>query len=111
MSRVKYDVLARTGTYTNAGGEEKSRWMKSGVVFENEKGYLSLKLEGIPVGPDWSGWVSLFAAAMLFVYSVPSVPNPSAPTLPVFSHSLAPRIPWLCAYPSISSFLCGLASL
>ena len=60
MSRVKYDVLARTGTYTNAGGEEKSRWMKSGVVFENEKGYLARKLEGIPVGPDWSGWFSLF---------------------------------------------------
>ena len=60
MSRVKYDVLARTGTYTNAGGEEKSRWMKCGVVFENEKGYLSLKLEGIPVGQEWSGFFSLF---------------------------------------------------
>lgn len=60
MSIVKYDVLARTGTYTNAGGEEKSRWMKCGVVFENEKGYLSLKLEGIPVGQEWSGFFSLF---------------------------------------------------
>ena len=60
MSKVKYDVLARTGTYTNAGGEEKSRWMKSGVVFENEKGYLSLKLEGLPVGQEWSGFFSFF---------------------------------------------------
>ena len=55
----KYDVVAVTGTYTNAQGEEKKRYLNCGAVFETEKG-LSLKLEGIPVGSEWNGWLSLF---------------------------------------------------
>lgn len=55
----KYDVVAVTGTYTNAQGEEKKRYLNCGAVFETEKG-LSLKLEGVPVGSEWNGWLSLF---------------------------------------------------
>jgi hypothetical protein len=53
---VKYEVIAKTGTYTNKNGEEKNRWMKVGVVMETAKG-LSLKMEAMPIGGD--GWFIL----------------------------------------------------
>lgn len=56
MAKLKYEVIAKTGTYTNKDGEEKARYMKCGVVLLTEKGF-SLKLEAIPVGSD--GWFFL----------------------------------------------------
>lgn len=53
---VKYEVIAKTGTYTTKSGEEKNRWMKVGVVMETAKG-LSLKMESMPFGSD--GWFIL----------------------------------------------------
>lgn len=53
---IKYEVVANGGTYTNKNGEEKKRWVKCGVVMENDRG-LSLKMESIPVG--WDGWAIL----------------------------------------------------
>ena len=53
---VKYELIAKTGTYTNKAGEEKNRWMKCGVVMETARG-LSLKLEAVPIGSD--GWFIL----------------------------------------------------
>jgi len=58
MAKV-YDVVAITGKYTNQQGEEKARYMNCGVVIEKD-GRLSLKLEGLPVGGEWNGWLSLF---------------------------------------------------
>jgi hypothetical protein len=57
---VKYEVTAKLGTYTDHQGNEKSRWQKCGIVFENDRGNLSLKLEAVPVGSEWEGWFSLF---------------------------------------------------
>lgn len=56
MATVKYEAIAKTGTYKDASGAEKTRFHKCGVVFESAKG-LSLKLDSIPVGFD--GWLSL----------------------------------------------------
>ena len=57
MAIKRYNVVATTGTYTDAKGVEKRRYMTCGVVFENEKGLL-LKLEALPVGTN--GWFYLF---------------------------------------------------
>tara|TARA_R110000744_G_scaffold21250_4_gene55187 strand:+ start:2139 stop:2387 length:249 start_codon:yes stop_codon:yes gene_type:complete len=57
---VKFEVVAKTGTYTNHAGEEKSSWLKCGAVFEGDSGQLSLKIDAVPVGSDWNGWFSLF---------------------------------------------------
>lgn len=57
MSKVVYEVMAKTGKYTDKNGQEKNRWAKCGVILQGDKG-LSLKLETIPVGSD--GWFSLF---------------------------------------------------
>jgi hypothetical protein len=60
MSKKKYEVVATVGKYTTKSGEEKKRYLNIGTVFENDKGQLSMKLDSIPVGPEWSGWVSFF---------------------------------------------------
>jgi len=53
---VKFEVIAKTGTYTDKNGQEKNRWTKCGAVMETSKG-LSLKLESLPIGSD--GWFIL----------------------------------------------------
>lgn len=60
MAIKRYDVVAVTGKYTDRNGQEKSRYMNCGAVFENDRGQLSIKLEGLPVGTEWNGWLSLF---------------------------------------------------
>ena len=60
MSRKIYDAAASTGEYKyRQSGETKKRWQNVGAVFETD-GRLSLKLETVPVGPGWSGWISFF---------------------------------------------------
>lgn len=58
--RKKYDAVATVGAYTAKDGTEKKRYLTVGAVFENDKGNLSLKLDGMPVSPDWSGWISFY---------------------------------------------------
>lgn len=60
-SRKKYDAVATVGTYKDKQtGEEKKRFAAVGTVFESEDGRLSLKLDTIPVGPGWSGYISFY---------------------------------------------------
>jgi len=56
MAVVKYDVVAKNGTYKDRNGDEKTRWLKMGVCFESEKG-LSIKIDSMPIAFD--GWMSL----------------------------------------------------
>ena len=60
MAKKIYDAVATVGTYKDRNGEEKKRYVNVGSVFENDKGQLSLKLDSVPVGNEWSGWVSFF---------------------------------------------------
>ena len=53
------DVVATVGTYTK-NGQEKKRYAKCGVMFEDDQGRLSMKVDTMPVTPDWSGWLSVF---------------------------------------------------
>ena len=59
-SRKKYEAVAIIGTYTASNGAEKKRYLNVGTVFENDDGRLSLKLDAVPVGQEWSGWISFF---------------------------------------------------
>lgn len=64
MKRYKRAV-AKTGTYIHPQSQqEKNRYCNIGTLFrgENDDGtpYLSLKIEQVPVGGDWDGWVSFF---------------------------------------------------
>jgi hypothetical protein len=57
-SKRKYDLIAKVGEY-ESNGEKKARWFTCGAVFENEKGQLSAKINGLPVGSEWNGWLNL----------------------------------------------------
>ena len=57
-SKRKYDLVAKVGEY-ESNGEKKARWFTCGAVFENEKGQLSAKINGLPVGSEWNGWLNL----------------------------------------------------
>ncbi len=59
-SHIKYEAVATIGEYKDRNGETKKRYVNLGKVFEDDQGRLSLKLDTIPVGPNWSGWVSFY---------------------------------------------------
>lgn len=53
---VRYDAIAKNGTYTK-DGVEKNKWVKVGVVVDTKNGGLALKIEQLPVPFD--GWLQL----------------------------------------------------
>ena len=62
-SKKIFDVMVSTGSYKNDQGEEKQRWMNVGVMFKNDSGYVSIKLEAVPTKRNEQGelWLSCFA--------------------------------------------------
>jgi hypothetical protein len=58
--RKRYDVVAVTGKYQSADGTEKSRYVTCGACFAGDDGRLSIKLESVPVCPEWTGWLNLY---------------------------------------------------
>ena len=55
------DLIFSTGEYEQ-DGKTKKRWSKAGAVFkDHETGNMTIKLEAVPVSPDWSGWLTICA--------------------------------------------------
>lgn len=61
MSTAKFRVVQTTGTYENKEGDTKKNYQEVGVVFENEKGHLSMKMSAYPL-PNEKGevWINLY---------------------------------------------------
>ena len=59
MAKQRLDAIAVVGEYTTADGATKKRYSKLGSAFVNEKGETSVKLDSIPCGGSWDGWISL----------------------------------------------------
>jgi hypothetical protein len=76
MSKI-FDVVAITGTYTANDGQEKNRYLKCGAVFKTDKG-VSIKLEGLPVGSDWNGWLSCYEPERKANTTPQPTPQPAA---------------------------------
>lgn len=57
-NKKKFDAVYSGEKYTNRDGEEKTRFINCGVVFENDKGQLSMKLETLPIG--FNGWLNFY---------------------------------------------------
>ena len=60
-----FDVMAATGRYTDANGQEKTRWQKCGAVIQNANGNMSMILDCIPLGTPVNDnghgiWFNLF---------------------------------------------------
>ncbi len=56
------DLVATVGTYQDRDtGQEKKRRQKCGVVFkDDERGHVSIKLDALPLSPEWSGYLNIF---------------------------------------------------
>jgi len=55
------DIMFPGSKYTTKDGDEKTRWIKCGTLFQNAEGKLRIKLDSIPlgIGPD-GGWFPVF---------------------------------------------------
>ena len=60
MSKYTHDIVATIGEYTDKEGNTKKRYQKCGAAFTNDEGQISIKLDAVPITPDWSGWLSLY---------------------------------------------------
>ena len=49
------EVTVVAGTYTNAKGEEKKRYIRIGSVIDTKNGPM-LKLDVMPIYAGWDGW-------------------------------------------------------
>ena len=59
MAKVIGDVMYPSGKYIK-DGEEKTRWIRCGMLLETDKG-LRIKLDCIPIVTDPAGlWMSVF---------------------------------------------------
>lgn len=61
MATKKFDAVATVGKYKDCDGNEKKRYLTVGAVFEDDQGRMSLKIEAVPVGAEWNGWISFYA--------------------------------------------------
>lgn len=59
-SQRTHDVSATIGEYKDAQGNTKKRYINVGSAFTDEQGRVSIKLDAVPVNPEWSGWLSLY---------------------------------------------------
>jgi hypothetical protein len=58
-NKKTHDVVATVGEYESQG-EKKKRYVNCGSAFTNDQGQISIKLDTVPVSPQWSGWLSLY---------------------------------------------------
>ena len=54
------DIMASVGKFTDDDGMEAKRWAKGGVLMKDDAGGgMSIRLDLVPVSPDWSGWLAV----------------------------------------------------
>jgi hypothetical protein len=49
---IIYDILYKRGEH-----EGKESWLKCGALLEKEGGKRSIKIDMMPVGPEWNCWL------------------------------------------------------
>ena len=55
-----HNVTAVLGEYKNAQGEIKKRYAKCGALFSRDDGSMAIKMDTVPVGDEWNGWLNLY---------------------------------------------------
>lgn len=61
MSMKRYKrAVANCGQYTTPGGETKNRYQNVGTLFKRDDGSVTLKMESLPVGGEWNGWINFY---------------------------------------------------
>mgnify|MGYP003113616450 CR=1 FL=1 len=59
MRRIK-NAVAANGEYTDKDGNVKTRWIQCGGLLEKDNGDLVLKLDSVPIGNTFEGWINFF---------------------------------------------------
>ena len=56
----RYEVIATVGKWTDPDTKKPvKRSVAVGAIYESTGGKLVLRIDAIPVAPDWSGWMQL----------------------------------------------------
>lgn len=63
MARMR--KIMNAVAYLPAEGDDKSRYLRIGGLFEDteesaQQGRLSLKIDTVPVGNRWKGWINFY---------------------------------------------------
>lgn len=53
-------VVASNGKYTDANGNEKNRYITVGKAFLRDDKSVTIKIDAMPVGPEFNGWLNLY---------------------------------------------------
>lgn len=53
-------AVAVTGSYQDRNGQEKKRYVSVGTLFQYDDGGLALKLDCVPVGQGFNGFISFY---------------------------------------------------
>ena len=53
-------VVASNGKYTDANGNEKNRYITVGKAFLRDDKSVTIKIDSMPVGSEFSGWLNLY---------------------------------------------------
>ena len=79
-------IVAANGKYTDSAGQEKTRYVTVGKAFLRDDNSVTLKIDSMPVGGEWNGWLSLYdlddgqqKAAPAKAAPAPSVPENDIP--------------------------------
>lgn len=59
MKKIR-KAVATIGKYTDANGNEKNRYVTIGGLFKRDDNTLCMKLDSVPVGADFNGWVNFY---------------------------------------------------
>lgn len=72
-------IVAANGKYTDAAGQEKTRYVTVGKAFIRDDNSVTLKIDSMPVGGEWNGWLNLYDLEenRQGGQSAPSAPAPS----------------------------------
>jgi hypothetical protein len=53
-------VVASNGKYTDSQGNEKNRYITVGKAFLRDDKSVTIKIDAMPVGPEFNGWLNLY---------------------------------------------------
>lgn len=74
--KIIYHLWATTGTYKDRStGKSAKRQAQVGVVFQSEGGSLSMRMDTIPVSPEWNGFLA-FRKPSAGTVTEPTPPEP-----------------------------------
>ena len=60
MKRIRRAV-ATVGQYSTPDGKTKNRYQNVGTLFKrDDDGSLTMKVDAIPAGSEWNGWVNFY---------------------------------------------------